>query len=333
MNKLGYFYLVIALAAAGLLGVGLFGCGDTAAESSAPEYGQVELATPIGSLATATSPAILPSATENLIALTVIAFSATETERVALVNLEISRNNAHLADALNTQSAGSQTAAILTGTAWPHSATATVQAEGTMVAESIAARTAAVEQPTRIVEVAQARAEAETALPLAWGMVFAVFCLGVLSLVLAGVAVGAIWRTPAPVIVDQRPQIIHAQRSAGNLARIPAPPVDDYESFVAWIGAVLGGDTVAVDTWEQAGRFVGNYRKLHLWLVKNELIMRHPQSGRAVLNDEGERVLTEWLVANPLPQCQIDGVITHPTARTHGTVSTDAEGEGLGGNE
>lgn len=299
---------------------------------------KTELATPLlispaAASPVTTSPIPSATATENLVALTAISFSATETERVHRDTLEISRNNAKLADALNTKNAGDQTAVAATLTAQPSAGTATKAAESTEIAEAIAQRTANAEAPTQIIEIGQARAAAETAVPLAWGTVFAVICVGVLSLVLAGVAVGAIRRTPAPVIVDSRPQIIHAQRPHGTgIERIPPPPVDNYDSFVSWAGAVLAGETVAVDPWEDAKKFVGNYRKLHLWLVKNKLIMRHPQSGRAVLNEIGEQVLSSWLVANPLPYSQaIDKNAAPPSVCTE-SVHTDAEGEGEGGS-
>jgi hypothetical protein len=131
-------------------------------------------------------------------------------------------------------------------------------------------------------------------------------------------------------VVDDRHQVIHVAKPAGNnIDRIPAPPVNDYQNFVAWIGAVLGGETVAVDFWEQAGRFVGSYRPLHLWLVKNKLVMRHPKSGRAVINSTGEQVLTAWLIANPLPLINESQKNTPLPSVYTVSVPTEAEGEWL----
>jgi hypothetical protein len=291
------------------------------------------LATPAIALGTPSpsQPVVTPSATPDWPLATAVAFYATETERVLGVQLEISRNNANLADAVNTQNAIELTQTSGTATAYPFASTATLRAEQTQIAEADAQRTAVAYVPTATVAAAKAKAEAETATYRAWAETFAVLGLGVLALVFAGVAVGAIRRKPAPVVVDKTTQIIHAPKATGGtgIERIDTPPVQDYESFVAWVGAVLAGETVAVDFWEERKRFVGSYRKVHIWLVKNGLIMRHPQSGRAVINAKGEQVLTAWLMANPLPLSDSIAKTAPPPSVNTDSVTTEAEGEGL----
>jgi hypothetical protein len=329
----GIAMVVIALAWFGLT-------TESAAASSEPQATSAPRATPElavtgesprGAIVAQPSTATLaPSATPDYALATVIAHWAGQTSTVQAAELEVSRNQAKLADALGTQNAIAQTAIPLTATNAGPAGTATVKAESTRVAEALAERTAIAYEPTAIMAVAQAEAQAQTATAFAWGQVFAVFGLGVAALVVAGVAVGAIRRLPAPVVVDDRPQVIHVPKPVSNgIDRIPAPPVNDYHNFVDWVGAVLAGETVSVDFWEQAGRFIGNYRNLHLWLVKNKLIMRHPKSGRAVINATGEQVLTGWLIANPLPQPQQTPKSTPPPPVHTDSVHTETEGEWL----
>lgn len=137
----------------------------------------------------------------------------------------------------------------------------------------------------------------------------------------------ALMRRSAPVAEPVK-QVIHVDKPEGGTERVPAPPVQDYESFVDWVGAVVAGETVAVDFWEHAGMFVGNYRKVHTWLVRWKLIMRHPKTGKAVLNAKGEQVLVAWLVANPLPYNE-KSARNAPLPSVHTeSVRTEAEGEG-----
>ncbi|PKN91084.1 MAG: hypothetical protein CVU44_20935 [Chloroflexi bacterium HGW-Chloroflexi-6] len=127
-------------------------------------------------------------------------------------------------------------------------------------------------------------------------------------------------------------QVLHVEKPGGGTERIPAPPVQDYESFMAWAGAVVAGETVAVDHWEQSGMFVGSYRKVHSWLVRWHLIMRHPKSGRAVLNPTGERVLVEWIIAYPLPHNNESAKKAALSSVHTDSVTTETVGEGLSGD-
>jgi len=331
---LGTAGVVIALAWFGLTTESAAASGEPQA-TSAPRATQETVLTSkpaiVAQVATAT---LAPSATPDYAVATVIAYWSGQTSTAQAVGLEVSRNQAKLADAISTQNAIEQTAIPLTATQAGPAGTATLRAESTAHAIAVSGWTATAHLPTAIVAVANANAQAQTANALAWGEVFAVFSLGTLCLVLAGVAVGVIRRVPAPVVVDDRPQVIHVTKPAGNnVDRIPAPPVSDYENFVSWVGAVLAGETVSVDFWEQAGRFVGNYRKLHLWLIKNQLVMRHPKTGRAVINATGEQVITAWLIANPLPQTQQSAKSTPPPTVHTDSVPTEAEGEWLEGVE
>lgn len=271
-------------------------------------------------------PSATPSSTPDWPLATAISFVATETERVRGVNLEISRNNARFADAQSTGNAIRETEIVLTGTAAPLSGSATLAAQQTEVAENIAHRTAEAFAPTATILAAKSDAEAKTAPYLAAGQAFSTFAIGVLALVFAAVAVGAIQRKPAPVVV--RRNVTHVQKS-NSTRRIPDPPIEDYIGFINWATTVVAGETVAVDHWEQAGRFPGNYRKVHLWLVRWKLVMRHPQTGRAVLNDDGAAVLTNWLIANPLPHHGGSTKTAPLLAVDTESVITEAEGEGL----
>lgn len=282
------------------------------------------LASPSASL----MPSATPSATPDWALATAVSFVATETERVRVVELEISRNNARFADAQSTANAIRLTEIVLTSTAAPLSGTSTLAAQQTEIAESVAIRTADVFALTATPLAAKGDAEAKAAPYLAGGQVFAIFAAGVLALVFAGVAVGAIRRPPAAVTVMEKP-VIHVEKDDGGTARVENPPYSNYEDFIDWCAAVVAGETVAVDYWEESGRFVGNYRKTHSWLVRWKLIMRHPTSGKAVLNPTGERVLTKWMVSNPLPHAGgLPKRAPLPTVHTE-SVHTEAEGERL----
>jgi hypothetical protein len=299
-----------------------FSAGEVQAQQE-PQATPV-LATP-SPMATAT--VMLPSPTPDYGLATAMAMFAGQTGTAQAVNLEMSRNNAVLGHAIETQNAIDQTAIPLTQTAAPGAATATKSAESTQVAEAIARRTEVAYAPTAIVARAQADADAQTATWRAWGSVFATFALGVTCLLIGVVAVGAIRRQPAPVVEETK--VFHVVNKPGQIERVPAPPVQDYESFRDWAAAVVAGETVSVDFWEQAGRFVGNYRKVHSWLVRWRLVMRHPKTGRAVLNGVGEQVLTHWLIDNPLPHSSKSPKTAPPPSVHTDSVITEAEGEGL----
>lgn len=318
----GIAMVVIALA--------WFGLTTESAAASGEQATRAPLATPELVMTGNSAQGAIVAQPSTATLATVVAYWGGQTSTAQVAELEISRNLAKYADAIGTQSAIAQTAIPLTATNAAPAGTATLRAESTRVSEAVAERTAIAYEPTAIVAVAQAEAQAQTAAAFAWGQVFAVFGLGVAALVVAGVAVGAIRRLPAPVVVDDRQQVIHvAKPDSNNIDRITAPPVSDYQNFGDWIGAVLGGETVAVDFWEQAGRFVGSYRPLHLWLVKNKLVMRHPKSGRAVINSTGEQVLTAWLIANPLPLINESQKNTPLPSVYTVSVPTEAEGEWL----
>lgn len=293
----------------------------------------VEQATPTLML----TPSAVPSPTVDGPVLTALAAIATETERVLYVNLQISQNNAKFADALSTQNVIEQQKLAGTSTAAPGAATATLAAQSTENYLLMQGWTATAEYPTAIVAaasaeaaatvvIANAEATAKTALPNQVLQIVLFACLAVLCLVFAGVAVGVIRRKPAPQIIKQN--IMHIEKDdESGVQRVPDPPVDDHESFLNWCAAALAGESVAVDPWEKGGRFIGNYRQLYIWLVRWELLMRDPLSGRTVLNPKGERTISGWMMANPLPHPGIDAEIAPlPPVNTE-SVCTETEGE------
>lgn len=125
----------------------------------------------------------------------------------------------------------------------------------------------------------------------------------------------------------KNPTVIYVKRDDGASERISEPPYTDHENFIDWCAAVIAGQTVAVDFWEQAGRFVGDYRETHRWLARWKLMMRHPKTGVAVLNPTGERVITRWMVNNPLPHPYSSEKNAPLSPVSTESVSTEAEGE------
>lgn len=136
--------------------------------------------------------------------------------------------------------------------------------------------------------------------------------------------------------VHVRPDIVvYSRGKDGENRRSVFPEIENVASFLAWAASVTTGATIAVDYWEKAGRYRGEYRPLHRWLYKHGYVAKN-QNNEAVLTQEGSNKILDIcseLTTSPLPLRDVAPESVPPAAVNTETVrgnGQNPEGEGDG---
>lgn len=261
----------------------------------------ISLGTALASPTATLTPSPIPTATPDWAAATVIARFATETERVLQTNLQISQNNAALATSIDEQTEHDKAALAWTKTVEPTVIPMTETKQSIEATQFSAVKTAEYIEPTLIVAVANAKAEADFAPWRALVEIVIKGAAGIAFVLLAVAALMAVSRRPAIAPTASAPSlrpIIHVDNSPTDTERVPAPP-GEVDAIRDWASAALAGESLAVNQWEKSGRYKGDYRPLYGWAGRWGLLMRDSSSGETVLSQKGARVIGEWLIANP----------------------------------
>lgn len=197
-----------------------------------------------------------------------------------------------------------------------------IEAQDTQIALHSADLTAAKEEPTRIVQIADAEAEAQTALPRAWSEIIGKFMLSVLFVVMAWAIVYALrsrkpeaapvsksQSAPAPSFGDDHVKVtIEESVEGGTEVRfgvVPCSP-EDLTIFSENVGR-LG---LAINAWDgtrgESPLTARNKRstilRVRAFLVDFHMAEKNVMTGELSLNMKGKKFFEQYLITGTLPQ-------------------------------